>query len=185
MHFQIWLLLFAAVVSAILISSNIFAFAQTNTIGTKTPVKAHGVKITSPSKGQKVQINNDKGFTVTGISIDNTTSDCQVSIILNNVKPYQKAKGTGPGGLNDYSNWIFTPNNKNPQITTGNNELTAKLSCSDPSATHTKYYSVNVTGVESSFKGSQKETTQSNSPANNTEPFIFPIPSNNNPVFVP
>ena len=341
MHLQIWLLLFAAVISVTLISSNILAFAQTNTTATKTPVKAHGVKITSPTKGQKIQINNDKGFIVTGISIDNTTSDCQVSVILNNIKPYknttatgsgglndysnwtftstsvhslvkegsnkitakfscngnpnllsyysvnvtatgnsstasntstispitstqknvganstvnniivqkksnsiinsskqtlipstimhvkitsptkgekisidnlkvvgtssdnttsdcqvsvilnnikpyQKAQGTGPGGLNDYSDWTFTPNNKNQQITIGNNELTAKLSCSDGSATQTKYYSVSVTGVDSSFKGSQKERSQSHSLANNTEPFIFPIPSNNNPVFVP
>ena len=37
----------------------------------------HAVKITSPVKGQQVPLG--KGLTIVGISLDNTTSNCQVS----------------------------------------------------------------------------------------------------------
>ncbi|MFL6362272.1 MAG: hypothetical protein ACJ709_02375, partial [Nitrososphaeraceae archaeon] len=59
------------------------------------------IKITSPIKGQQVPVGKD--LTVSGTSIDNATSNCQVSVIANKVRPYQPATATGTGGSNDYS----------------------------------------------------------------------------------
>ncbi|MGB6593279.1 MAG: hypothetical protein WBE68_17405 [Candidatus Nitrosopolaris sp.] len=46
----------------------------------------HEIKITSPTKGQQVQVQ-----AISGISADNTTSGCKVSVIVNGIKPYQNA----------------------------------------------------------------------------------------------
>src|SRR5919112_5010306 len=63
------------------------------------------VNITSPVAGQQVPVGN---LTVTGISSDNSTTDCRVWLGLNEQKPFQTAVATGPGGVNDYSTWNFT-----------------------------------------------------------------------------
>jgi len=63
--------------------------------------KIHAVKITSPAKGQQVHIGDN--LLVSGVSSDSTNSNCQVSVIVNGIKPYQPATASGPGGVNDYS----------------------------------------------------------------------------------
>ena len=73
---------------------------------TPATTKLHAVKITSPTKGQQVPINNS--LIVTGASSDNAISNCQVSVIANGIKPYQPALASGPGGTHDYSKWSFT-----------------------------------------------------------------------------
>src|SRR5215216_917995 len=88
------------------------------------------VNITSPLAGQQVPAGN---LTVTGISSDNSTTDCQIWLGWNEQKPFQTATATGPGGVNDYSNWTFTYTKDYHLITNGTNELTAKLSCTDNS----------------------------------------------------
>jgi hypothetical protein len=103
-----------------------------------------GVKITSPATGQKVPVGQ---LIVLGTSTDNSTTDCQVYVDLNDIKPMQNTTAAGAGGQNDYSNWTFTYTSNYRLITEGVNELTAKLSCIDNPANVTKYYSVNVTGV--------------------------------------
>jgi hypothetical protein len=110
--------------------------------------RLHAVKITSPTRGQEVPSGNNSNLTISGISIANaTTSHCQVSVIVNDVWPYQPAIGTGPGGASDYSKWNFT---LTPQYTTikegPNNKIVARYTCSD-NPRIIGYYSVNVTGV--------------------------------------
>jgi hypothetical protein len=99
---------------------------------------AHSLRITSPVNGQQVQI---------GTSKDNINSNCYVNVIVNDVKPYQNASATGPGGVNDYSSWMF---NLTPKYTTlkegASNKITAKFSCSS-NPTLASFYSVNVTGA--------------------------------------
>ena len=104
------------------------------------------VNITSPVAGQQVPAGN---LTVTGISSDNSTTDCQVWLDWNEQKPFQKAIATGPGGVNDYSTWNFTYTPQYHIITNGTNNLGAQISCfnSDTLANITKSYSVNVTGI--------------------------------------
>ena len=64
-----------------------------------------GIKITSPTTGQQVPVGE---LTISGISTDNSTTDCTVYADVNNLKPLQTAVATGPGGVNDYSTWNFT-----------------------------------------------------------------------------
>ena len=104
-----------------------------------------GVKIMSPSDGQKVRIG--EAIPINGSSTDKPTADCQVAVIVNNVKPYQNADAAGTGGKSDYSSWIF---NLMPNYTTikeGQNKITAKLSCISSPSNLTKWFSVNVTGT--------------------------------------
>ena len=105
-----------------------------------------GVKITSPIKNQRVPVGS---LTISGTSTHNTTSDCQVSVIVNNVKPYQNATAIGSGGNNDYSKWNFNLAPKYTTIKEGTNKITAKLSCAD-NPNLKKFYSVNITGVAAS-----------------------------------
>jgi K319L-like, PKD domain len=102
-----------------------------------------GVKITSHYQDQQVPIGE---LNVSGISTDNATSDCQVYLDWNDLKPFQAAAATGPAGVNDYSTWSFLYSKNYHTIKEGNNELTAKVSCGAIPG-FTKYYSLNVTGI--------------------------------------
>ncbi|MDQ4022744.1 MAG: hypothetical protein M3224_03355 [Thermoproteota archaeon] len=119
-------------------TNSIFAQAQQD--------NAIGVKIISPITGQQVPIGE---LTISGISTDNAITDCTVYADWNNLKPFQKAIATGPGGVNDYSKWNFTYTPQYHIITNGTNNLGAQISCfnSDTLANITKSYSVNVTGI--------------------------------------
>jgi len=115
------------------------------------------VRITSPAKGQQISISKDLVvYGITSTASSNTTTNstgkattphCQVSIIVNGVKPYQPAKATGKEGSADYSKWIFVLSSKNAILKQGpNNKITAKYLCSsDPGRVF--HYSINVTGI--------------------------------------
>src|ERR687895_2065646 len=121
-----------------------------------------GIKITSHTTGQQVPVGQ---LTISGASTDNPTTDCQVSVDVNDVKPLQNATATGPGGVNDYSTWQFTYTEDYQLIQEGVNELTSKLSCLSNPTNVTKYYSVNVTG-----------TSATQSPGTSIAPSILPTP---------
>ena len=92
--------------------------------------KLHAIKIIAPTKGQQIPASKD--LTISGTSIDNATSNCQVSIIVNYVKPYQQATAAGTGGTNDYSKWNFVPTSNYTAIKPGpDNRITAKYTCKD------------------------------------------------------
>ena len=106
----------------------------------------HGVKILSPTKEQEVPI-NIQNFTVEGVSTDNSTNNCDVSLLLNGITPYVQVSSKGQNGPDDFSAWerIF---NSNLHLNIGENKLTAKLLCSDDKSNQiTKYNSVNFTGT--------------------------------------
>jgi hypothetical protein len=124
------------------------------TYATALPNKAE-VKITSPSKGQQVQ---PGGILVSGTSSANATTDCTVSVVINGMRPYQRAVSTGHGGANDYSNWTFTATQKYTVIKQGQNKITAKMSCPQ-NLNFTKFYSVNVTGVAGKAQQLANNTT--------------------------
>jgi hypothetical protein len=125
------------------------------------------IRINFPYPLQQNPFSN--GITIFGTSTDNATSECQVSVVLNNIRPYQKAMATGPGGENDYSTWFFMYYSKTSDfIKNGNNEITAKLSCYFAPLSLTKDYSINITGIGSNFVGEKyltpikKENSTSN-----------------------
>jgi len=110
------------------------------------PPKPHIVEIVSPSKGEQVLVG--KALLISGTSAGNTNPasiNCQVSVIVNGIKPYQRATATGPNGADDYSKWNFTLIPKYTYVKQGQNKITAKYSCANSPSSF--YNSVNVTGV--------------------------------------
>jgi hypothetical protein len=118
------------------------------------------VKILSPAKEEQVPAG--QGLVVSGISTDNTTSDCKVSVIVNAVKPYQQTVANGTGGIDDYSTWNFIITPAYTSIKEGpDNKITSKLECT-PNLT--KWYSVNVTGINTTTKANRAGTEMQTPP---------------------
>src|SRR5215467_11030048 len=105
-----------------------------------------GVKIINPARGQQVAIG--KNLTLSGTASFNATSNCGVFVIVDGVRPYQKTTPIGQTGGNDYSKWkyTFTPAYAGT-IREGINRITAKLLCEANPVNLTKFYSINVTGM--------------------------------------
>ena len=137
---------------------------------------SHGMalKIVSPVKGQHIPTGTN--LTVTGTSSDNSSTNCQISLLLNDLKPYQKTTPTGKSssGGEDYSSWRYVLNNSTySSIKQGINKITSKMTCvntDQPRVTNpgvSRWYSINVTGVPA-------KTAQS------TPKFVTRLPASNN-----
>jgi hypothetical protein len=135
-------------------------------------VYAITIKIESPVVNQRVPVGE---LTISGTSSDNSSSQCQVYLDWNNLKPYQLATPTGSNGSDDFSKWSFTYTSKYHLIQTGVNDLTSKITCLVPPAgpTVTKWYSINVTGTTTSNQSSNVQlplpTANTKTPASNTK----------------
>jgi hypothetical protein len=105
----------------------------------------HGVKIHSPRPGDKVSIEIDN-FTITGKSIDNQSSNCQVLVIVNDVKPYQKASAIGSSGGDDFSQWKYSFSPDYSKLKVGTNKITAKIDCKN-SLNALRYNTINIIGT--------------------------------------
>ncbi len=117
------------------------------------------VKITSPNEGKKIPSGE---LTISGISSDTQNKNCIVFVDWNDIKPFQKVRAAGPGGIEDFSEWIFTYDSSYHEIIAGNNELTSKITCLDGSKPLTKWNSINVTGYpnnSSLLSDIQQDTT--------------------------
>ncbi|CAN5360957.1 hypothetical protein BH18THE2_BH18THE2_39710 [soil metagenome] len=119
----------------------------------ETALKVHTVNITTPISGQSFPVGR-QGLKIIGTSTDNAFTDCHVSVIVNDVRPYQKATATGPNGDEDYSIWEFNLNPDYTQIKKGENRITTKISCQVDNNNSSsdvyfdlKWYSVSVNGV--------------------------------------
>ena len=121
--------------------SNDISYGQVTEDLAPQPVSNESVKIVSPVEGQQVPLGEE--LIASGESYDDASKDCTVSVIVNNIKPYQNAYPTGVSGPGDYSKWSFTLSSNYTDIIEGRNRITAKLSCPDS----TKWYSVNAIGV--------------------------------------
>lgn len=129
-------------VSAILLVTAVNA-AHGQVAGNLT--SAPGVKIDTPTEGKQVPIDED--LLIAGMSSDDASMNCPVSVIVNNVKPYQSTSPTGSSGADDYSQWNFTLSSNYTHLVEGSNRITAKLSCSPEI---TRWYSVSVMGLHRS-----------------------------------
>jgi len=145
---------------------------------------AQGVKITSPTKGQQVE--SGQHLAVSGTSTDNSTSDCNVSVIVNDIRPYQPAAANGTGGINDYSSWNFILNSSYASIKEGpNNKITSKLECT-PNLT--KWYSVNVTGITTTIGSTEiveeeeQEMPSSAATSSNNNALLISLDIDKNPI---
>jgi hypothetical protein len=135
----------------VLVFSSVCAIGSTYAISSSLSSSANlpSVKITSPHKGQQVPV--DSNIIVSGVSspppADKTRTDCTVSVVLNDVKPYQKAVATGHGGTTDYSAWRYAITPNYAAIKQGQNKITAKISCAANPSNLTKFNSLNLTGI--------------------------------------
>lgn len=118
------------------------------------------IQITSPQEGQQVPPGE---LTIQGTSSDDENTDCRVYADVNDAAPMQNATAAGDSKRNnDFSKWIFTYTSEYQLIKQGENELTAKITCSDERNPNTdalllmstssssplsKWHTVNVTGV--------------------------------------
>lgn len=139
--------IFIVVGFALLLSTIVISYQQAPTT-TNTPTTQPTVKITSLKAGDSVPISGN--LTVKGTSSDSGNSTCQVSLIINDVKPYQTALATGKGGPSDYSQWKFTVTPNYTAIKEGQNKITSKVVCPGAGAGTelTKWFGINVTGVK-------------------------------------
>ena len=175
-------LLILLLLSNISYNTSVHVFAQNNTnatesAGTVSPLSAAsnatkldgGVKINSPDKGDLVPLNSNQSLVINGVSKDNATSDCDVTIILNNVKPYQNVQPTGLQGSNDYSSWKYTLSSNYTSINEGSNKITSKIYCVNPGGQSSQaYYSVNVTATNFTQAQLSNYEMMLNSAANST-----------------
>jgi hypothetical protein len=142
--FQISLLVVAG--SALFLSTIVISYQQVPPTNQTTQGAQPTVKITSPKSGESAPTTGN--LTVMGKSSDTETSSCQVSVIVNDVKPYQTAVATGSGGVNDYSQWKFTITPNYTAIKEGQNKITSKVTCPGGGGVGlTKWFGINVTGT--------------------------------------
>jgi hypothetical protein len=105
-----------------------------------------GVRITEPARGQELAIG--KNLTIEGTSSYSSTSNCVVYVIVDGIKPYQRTIPIGQAGGNNYSQWMYTLTPAYAgTIKEGINRITAKLVCQASPINLTKFYSINVTGM--------------------------------------
>ena len=129
-----------------LLTLTILSFGLLSNISNAQIPTEPGLRIVTPPQNSSVPIGE---LSVEGVSTDNATTDCQVSVDINDVKPYQNASATGPEGEGDFSNWTYTFTSNYSLVINGINEITSRMICFDGESNATKYYSRNVTGVSS------------------------------------
>jgi hypothetical protein len=128
---------------------------------------ALSVKITSPSNGQNVSTGQ---LTISGTSSDTNMRECEVYADWNDRKPFQRVVAAGSEGNGDYSRWNYTYATDYHEIVNGTNELTSKISCLASPTNLTKWYSVNVTGVEGLISSGNDSSKSSNQDQANNIP---------------
>lgn len=108
--------------------------------------------ITSPAKDQQIPVGS--AFHINGTSrAANGTNHCDVSVIINAIRPYQKVIPVGTNGTKDYTSWQFISDPNYATVKLGENKITAKYSCFPNSdinnklPNYIKYHSVNITGI--------------------------------------
>jgi hypothetical protein len=136
------------------------------------------VKITSPTNNQNISTGQ---LTIAGTSTETAASECQVYVDWNDKKPFQRVVATGSEGSGDYPRWNYTYTATYHEITNGTNELTSKISCLASPSNLTKWYSINVTGIEglSSWANdpSGSESQEDRISSNNLNNISHPIPA--------
>ena len=145
--------------------ANHLSFSQNSTVPS-SPIPTETIKIVKPVTTQNVSSQDE--LIISGQSSDNNLKNCSVTVIVNDVKPYQNAVAKGSGGATDFSEWEFVLHNNYTHINAGENKITSKLLCASAPP---RWYSVFVNGVPNSsnedvFSPVQSEEQQ-NTPTTN------------------
>ncbi|MDW0229161.1 MAG: hypothetical protein QOA20_04890 [Nitrososphaeraceae archaeon] len=124
--------------------ANHLSFSQNSTVPS-SPIPTETIKIVKPVTTQNVSSQDE--LIISGQSSDNNLKNCSVTVIVNDVKPYQNAVAKGSGGATDFSEWEFVLHNNYTHINAGENKITSKLLCASAPP---RWYSVFVNGVPNS-----------------------------------
>ena len=100
------------------------------------------IKILGPVTTQNATVGKD--LLISGQSSDDVVKNCSVSVIVNDIRPYQNAFARGTEGMDDFSRWEFALSNNYTHVIEGTNKITAKLLCE---SAPTRWYSVFVNGI--------------------------------------
>jgi hypothetical protein len=131
-------------------------YGQSTEESPSSPISQETIKIVNPITTQNVSTGQE--LSISGLSSDNSLKNCSVSLIVNDVRPYQNADASGTGGIDDFSQWKFVLRTSYTQIIDGENKITAKLLCSNAP---TRWYSVFVVGVPNISNQEISSTVQS------------------------
>ena len=126
----------------LLYTPNQFIFSQNSEELSTSKIRRESIKIDDPISNQNASIG--KELIISGHSSDNNAKNCSVTVIVNDVRPYQNAVAKGTGGVNDFSQWEFSLRGDYTQIAEGENKITAKLLCM---SAPTRWNSVFINGV--------------------------------------
>ncbi|HEX5673676.1 MAG TPA: metallophosphoesterase [Nitrososphaeraceae archaeon] len=162
-----------ALLILVLFIQNQMTFGQTEEL-LSSPILQETIKIVDPITTQNVSTGRE--LSISGLSSDNSLKNCSVSLIVNDVKPYQNADASGTDGTDDFSQWKFVLRTSYTQIIDGENKITAKLLCS---SAPTRWYSVFVNGVpnlsnQETISPIQSEPPQELSPIQSEPPKKLP-----------
>ena len=141
---QCILIIGIALVIIFVFSANHLSFSQNSTVPS-SPIPTETIKIVKPVTTQNVSSQDE--LIISGQSSDNNLKNCSVTVIVNDVKPYQNAVAKGSGGATDFSEWEFVLHNNYTHINAGENKITSKLLCASAPP---RWYSVFVNGVPNS-----------------------------------
>jgi hypothetical protein len=132
---------FLALVILLMFTPSQLIFAQSST--EQLPfLTQESIKILSPVTTQNATVGKD--LLISGQSSDDVVKNCSVSVIVNDIRPYQNAFARGTEGSDDFSRWEFVLSNNYTHVIEGMNKITAKLLCE---SAPTRWYSVFVNGI--------------------------------------
>jgi hypothetical protein len=137
-------------------------FAQSSTEQLPFLTQKESIKILIPITTQNATVGKD--LLISGQSSDDDVKNCSVSVIVNDIRPYQSAFARGTEELDDFSRWEFVLSNNYTHVIEGMNKITAKLLCE---SAPTRWYSIFVNGIPN-LSNVQKAPPQS-SPTQSVE----------------
>jgi hypothetical protein len=133
---------FLSLVILLMFTPSQLIFAQSSTDQLPFLTQKESIKILSPVTAQNATVGKD--LLISGQSSDDDVKNCSVSVIVNDIRPYQNAFARGIKGLDDFSRWEFVLSNNYTHVIEGMNKITAKLLCE---SAPTRWYSVSVDGI--------------------------------------
>jgi hypothetical protein len=133
---------FLSMVILLMFTSSQLIFAQSSAQQLPFLTQKESIKILSPVTTQNATVGKD--LIISGQSSDDGVKNCSVSVIVNDIRPYQNAFARGTEGMDDFSRWEFALSNNYTHVIEGMNKITAKLLCE---TAPTRWYSVFVNGI--------------------------------------
>lgn len=135
-------IIFLSLVILLMFTPSQLIFARSSAQQLPFLTQKESIKIFSPITTQNATVGRD--LIISGQSSDDVVKNCSVSVIVNDIRPYQNAFARGTEGMDDFSRWEFVLSNNYTHVIEGMNKITARLLCE---SAPTRWYSVLVNGI--------------------------------------